>query len=186
MAHFACHGYARPNAPLDSALLTSDNEPLTLRDIFGLELADRDRPAIRLAVLSACETQLPGTELPDELVSLPGGFLQAGAAAVVASQWTIGDTAAALVTTMFYRNLASGADGATALRDAQVWLRDTTNGEKAAFMHPRTGQCGLPETVARPLWHRMVRAPAGERLFAMLEWAAPRMTGTDGERRRYG
>ena len=157
VAHFACHGLARPDSPLDSALLTSGEQPLTLRDLFGLELTGHDRPGMRLAVLSACETQLPGTELPDELIGLPGGFLQAGAAAVMASQWAIEDAAAALVTIMFYRNLMAGADGPVALRDAQIWVRDTDNGEKASFLHPRTGQSGLPDQAARPLWRHLLR-----------------------------
>ena len=178
VVHFACHGQARPDVPLESALLTSGNQRLSLRDLFRLELAEQDRPGIRLAVLSACETQLPGVELPDELVSLPSGFLQAGAAAVVASQWSIGDAATALLITMFYRNLVSGIDGATALRDAQVWLRDTTAGEMALFMHPDAGQSGLPRRAARPLWRWLAVAAPHERLFSMpSQWAAMTYTG---------
>jgi CHAT domain-containing protein len=177
VVHFACHGLARPDSPLDSALLTSNNEQLTLGDLFRLELAEGSRRGMRLAVLSACETQLPGRELPDELVGLPSGFLQAGAAAVVASQWTIGDTAAALTTTMFYRNLVSGAEGPAALRDAQAWLRDTTNAEKAAFLHPATGSSGLPPAVARPLWRWLLQAPDGRSFLMPTQWAAMTYTG---------
>lgn len=177
VVHFACHGLARPDAPLDSALLTSNNEQLTLGDLFRLELAEGNRRGMRLAVLSACETQLPGRELPDELVGLPSGFLQAGAAAVVASQWMIGDTAAALTTTMFYRNLVSGAEGPAALRDAQAWLRDTTNGEKAAFLHPATGRSGLPPAVARPLWRWLLQLPDGRSFLMPSKWAAMTYTG---------
>jgi CHAT domain-containing protein len=177
VVHFACHGLARPDAPLDSALLTSNNEQLTLGDLFRLELAEGNWRGMRLAVLSACETQLPGRELPDELVGLPSGFLQAGAAAVVASQWMIGDTAAALTTTMFYRNLVSGAEGPAALRDAQAWLRDTTNAEKAAFLHPATGRSGLPPAVARPLWRWLMQAPDGRSFLMPSQWAAMTYTG---------
>jgi CHAT domain-containing protein len=58
----------------------ANDEILTLRDLFDLKL-----PGIRLAILSVCETGLPGTQLPDEVVSLPTGLLQAGVAGVVAS-----------------------------------------------------------------------------------------------------
>jgi CHAT domain-containing protein len=178
VAHFACHGLARPDTPLESALVMSGGEMLTLGDLFQLELAGPGRPGIRLVVLSACETQLPGTDLPDELVGLPGGFLQAGAAAVVATQWKIADAAAALATAVFYRNLKSGLDGPAALRAAQIWLRDTTNGDKATFMHPRYGHSGLPESVARPLWSWRVTLPAGHRSFAEPSlWAAMTYTG---------
>jgi hypothetical protein len=43
----------------------------------------------RLAALSACETSRPGTALPDEVVFLPTGLLQAGVASVVASLWVV-------------------------------------------------------------------------------------------------
>jgi CHAT domain-containing protein len=79
---------------------------------------------------------------------------------------------------MFYRNLLAGADGPAALRDAQVWVRDTDNGEKAAFMDPRAGRSGLPAQAARPLWRWLVRAPARMRTFAMpSQWAAMTYTG---------
>ena len=99
------------------------------------------------------------------------------AAAVVASQWMIGDTAAALTTTMFYRNLVSGAEGPAALRDAQAWLRDTTNAEKAAFLHPATGRSGLPPAVARPLWRWLMQAPDGRSFLMPSQWAAMTYTG---------
>jgi CHAT domain-containing protein len=178
VVHFACHGLAKPDIPLHSALLMADDERLTLADLFELELSSPGRPGIRLAVLSACETQLPGTELPDELVSLPSGFMQAGSAAVVASQWRIADAAAALVVSAFYRNLGLGLPGPAALRAAQTWLRDTTDGDKATFLHPRSGQSGLPEAAARPLWRWLVTRPAGQRSFAQpSQWAAMTYTG---------
>lgn len=178
VVHFACHGRARPDQPMQSALLMTGGQALALSDVFGLRLARPGRSGLRLVVLSACETQLPGDDLPDELVGLPSGFLQAGAAAVVASQWKIADMAAALVTMFFYRQLTSGADGPAALRAAQLWLRDTTNGDKAAFLHPRSGHSDLPEAVARPLWRRLVTMPPTQRSFAEpSQWAAMTYTG---------
>ncbi|MFC6084606.1 CHAT domain-containing protein [Sphaerisporangium aureirubrum] len=125
--HFACHGRADLAEPLDSALMLSGGHPLRLRDLLAMDLR------IRLAVLSACETSLPGTELPDEVVALPTGLLQAGAAGVVASLWAIPDLATSMVVTEFYRRWRGhGLSPGAALRDAQRWVRDTTNAEKAA------------------------------------------------------
>ena len=88
---------------------------------------------VRLAVLSACETALPGTELPDEVIGLPTGLLQAGVAGVVASQWAVPDRATAMLMTEFARRWAGGATPpALALRRAQQWLRDSTNAQKRA------------------------------------------------------
>ena len=106
---------------------------------------------VHLAVLSACETSLPGTDLPDEVVALPTGLLQAGVASVVASMWTVPDRATAMLMTDFYRRWRGVGDPpALALRDAQRWMRDTTNEEKrAAWMKAEAdGAEWLPPSVA--------------------------------------
>lgn len=124
-AHFACHGVAELDSPLDSRLQLAGETDLRLRDLLAMRLR------LRLAVLSACETLPPGTDLPDEVISLPTGLLQAGAAGVVASMWAVPDRATAMLMTEFYRGWRQdGLTPAGALRRAQQWLRDTTNGEK--------------------------------------------------------
>lgn len=57
---------------------------------------------MRLALLSACETGLPGTQLPDEVVSLPTRLLQAGVAGVAASLWSVADLSTTLLLVRFY------------------------------------------------------------------------------------
>jgi CHAT domain-containing protein len=124
-AHFACHGVAELDSPLDSRLELAGESDLRLRDLLAMRLR------LRLAVLSACETLPPGTDLPDEVVSLPTGLLQAGVGGVVASMWAVPDRATAMLMTEFYRRWRwSKLTPAGALRKAQQWLRDTTNGEK--------------------------------------------------------
>ena len=60
-----------------------------------------------------------------------------------------------------------GRAPAHALRQAQRWLRDTTNGEKAGYFHPANiGQTGLPGECARPLWRQAVRRPPNGRDFS--------------------
>jgi CHAT domain-containing protein len=126
--HFACHGSADFDSPLDSGLLMANDETLSLRDFFNLDLQ------VRLATLSACETGLPGLTLPDEVVSLPTGLLQAGVAGVVASLWSVADSSTMLLMVKFYdlwrkQNLAPSE----ALRQAQIWLRDSPEGEFEAL-----------------------------------------------------
>ncbi|MDX3586621.1 CHAT domain-containing protein [Streptomyces europaeiscabiei] len=140
--HFACHGQANLLTPLDSSLLLAGSDELRLRDLLTLRLR------IRLAVLSACESYLPGTVLPDEVVSLPGGLLQAGVAGVVAAMWSLPDVQAALLMIDFYRRWRTEEQHpATALRDAQVWLRDVPNGEKFTFLQDSlaAGKAWLPD-----------------------------------------
>jgi CHAT domain-containing protein len=127
--HFACHGRADLLSPLDSRLLLAGEDVLSLRDLMAMRLR------LRLAVLSACDSYLPGTVLPDEVVSLPSGLLQAGVAGVAAAMWSLPDMPTSLLMVDFYRRWRTeGQHPATALRDAQVWLRDVPSGERYAFL----------------------------------------------------
>ncbi|NEZ66347.1 CHAT domain-containing protein [Leptolyngbyaceae cyanobacterium CCMR0082] len=127
--HFSCHGYANFNSPLDSGLLMANNEILSLRDFFDINLQ-----GVRLAILSACETGLPGMELPDEVISLPTGLLQAGVAGVMASLWAVSDLSTMMLLVYFYDGWQKkNLEPTQALRNAQQWVRDTPNGEKEAY-----------------------------------------------------
>jgi CHAT domain-containing protein len=123
--HFACHGHWLPGRPMASALEFQRGE-LTLADI----LARLDLGSTRLAVLSACETGLFEIQSSaDEEFGLTTGFLQAGAAGVVASLWPVDDIATMLLIRCFY-GLMLGSEHwapAAALRMAQDWLKTTTN-----------------------------------------------------------
>jgi CHAT domain-containing protein/tetratricopeptide (TPR) repeat protein len=130
--HFITHGHANADDPLGSALILAADHELTLREILDLRpTTSGRRHEARLAVLSACDTDRPGTALPDEVISLPSGLIQAGFAGVVATQWAIRSEAVSLLMARFYQLWKSeGHPPAVALRAAQKWLRDTTNGEK--------------------------------------------------------
>jgi CHAT domain-containing protein len=122
--HLACHGRADRDDPLQSRLELA-GEPVTMERMRELDLR------VRLAVLSACETAQPGLPLPDEVLGLPTGLLQAHVAGVVAALWRVDDDAAAMLMAVFYRGWQQeGLTPAAALAAAQRWLRDTTDGEK--------------------------------------------------------
>jgi len=164
VVHFACHGSALLDSPLDSSLSLAHGEALTLRALLGMRLQ------ARLAVLSACESSRPGTDLPDEVVSLPAGLLQAGVAGVVATLWGVDDLAAAMVMVEFYRCWQwSGLTPAQALRRAQLWVRDSTNEEKfslweraeiwAAPWLPPPARELAAQVMMRPDWEARDDAP---------------------------
>jgi CHAT domain-containing protein len=134
VVHFACHGVAVADRPLASQLAMAHNEPLTVADILDCRL-----DGTRLAVLSACETAFPGTELVDEVVGLPAALLQSGVVGVIGSMWVVDDVATSLLISGFYeRWRKQGAPVAEALRAAQKWLRDLTEEERdAATCRPR-------------------------------------------------
>lgn len=120
LVHFACHAWARTDRPLESSMLLAYDETITLADLLEARLG------ARLVVLSACQSGVPGIVLPDEVVSLQTGLIQAGAAGVVASLWPVGDDATALLMSEFWRRQHRGSHPAEALRGAQQWLRSAT------------------------------------------------------------
>jgi CHAT domain-containing protein len=90
-------------------------------------------------VLSACETGLHDIlHMPEEFIGLPGAFMTVGAAAVVGTLWRVDDEAAAFLTARFYDfHLADGLPPASALRQAQLWLRDATRTQITAYRQAR-------------------------------------------------
>jgi len=72
----------------------------------------------RLVVLSACETALGPLGQGEGLVGLVSAFQQAGAQSVLATQWTIGETAAGLMAS-YYKSMKAGSPLAEALREAK-------------------------------------------------------------------
>jgi hypothetical protein len=62
----------------------------------------------RLYFLSACDSGVAGTAAPQEVVALPSALIQLGAAAVIASQWPVSYTTAAVLALRFYQACADG------------------------------------------------------------------------------
>jgi len=131
--HFACHGTFDAVSPADSALLLSHDgqpDPLTLRDI----MATRPFSDARLVVASACQTMLTDfMDIPDEVIGLPAGFLNAGTPGMVGTLWPVRDDSTALLMCRFYELHLGRAPGqpaplspAQALREAQLWLAQLT------------------------------------------------------------
>lgn len=168
VAHFACHGFSDATAPLQSGIVLANDERLTVADLFALDLS-----RARLVTLSACETGTIGTKLPDEVMSLAEGFARAGFAGIAASLWPVADRATAMLFARFYERLRPEAQSVAlepldALRDAQMWLRDTTNAEKRAYF-----AAFLPEFTQDPSRvGRMSRESAGE-FFRALALESP-------------
>lgn len=179
IAHFYCHGTANLNEPLNSGLAMSDGL-LTLKDIFALNLAESG--GLRLAILSACETGIQGLENADEAISLPTGLLQAGVAAVIASLWSVSDLSTMMLLTRFYDLWRiEGLEIDQALRQAQQWVRDTTNGEKIAYFKdfiPTQSTVKMPASTADYLYKSLILSRPDARDFSHpFHWAAFTYTG---------
>jgi CHAT domain-containing protein len=125
----------------------STDARLDLRTIMALPSASR-----RLAVLSACDTHLSGTQLPDEAVGMPAGLLQAGFAGVVACHWPALDKSAAHLMVRFHELWrGQGLTPATALAEAQRWLRTAKPADLATTLTGRgTGPPRRPPLCPQP------------------------------------
>ncbi len=176
IVHFSCHGTVNFTEPLNSGLLMSDGL-LTLKDFLALNLAKDN--GIRLAILSACETGLPGLDNIDEVVSLPVGLMQAGVAGVIASLWSVSDLSTMLLLTKFYelwREKEIPPD--QALRQAQIWLRDSTNDEKVIECKAAIDSTRMSQATAQQLYDELAWETKNERSFAHpFHWAAFTYTG---------
>jgi tetratricopeptide (TPR) repeat protein len=130
--HFATHGIFDWLKPRSSALLLAKGERLTV----GRLLDEQNLGTPRLVVLSACETGFYDFQrIASEFVGLPGAFLQAGAAGVVGSLWSVDDVSTALLMVRFYDlHLGEKVAPAAALRQAQLWLRDSTREALEAYV----------------------------------------------------
>ena len=118
--HFAGHAVAVPDDPLESALILSHDQRLTVRDLLAMGTG-----AGRFAVLSACDTASSQDPLSDEMVNFPTALLQCGFSGVVGTTWTSHDKPATMIMDVFYREwLVHHTPPAQALRAAQVWTRD--------------------------------------------------------------
>ena len=126
--HFSTHGFANLSTPLQSKLLLSNNQSLTLENILSI---GSKKLNLRLVILSACETMMIGTAIPDEVVSLPTGFLQAGSGGVIGSLWAVDDASTQKLMDHFYnlwqeeQKENKKRSPAQALWDAQKWLRES-------------------------------------------------------------
>lgn len=126
--HIACHGWFDYEHPLASYLELGPGLRLTADEVLR-----NWRLRAELVTLSACQTGVHRLLRGDEPMGLIRAFLVAGARTVVATQWAVEDLPTLFLMRRFYAQLAAmpGADPATALRDAQCWLREATSAELA-------------------------------------------------------
>jgi tetratricopeptide (TPR) repeat protein len=118
LLHLAAHGVFRADNPSFSALRLSDGW-LSVAD-----LAELSRGAA-LVTLSACETGLSAVAAGEELLGLTRAVLGGGAAALLASLWTVHDEATNLFMQRFYRRLLAGESRASSLRAAMSSVRQS-------------------------------------------------------------
>jgi len=161
--HFATHADVEEWSLMRSALVLAPGEGEDGR-VTAHELLDLQLDA-SLVVLSACRSG-GGTVLVGEgLQGLTVPFLEAGASAVVATLWQVGDRRVAPMIDLLYRELASGATVGDALHRAKrsarargispdVWAAFTLTGDARV-------KTALRPPPRRPATYASYLVPAG-------------------------
>jgi len=161
--HFACHGFASSEDPLSSGLLLANDEILSLRDLLNAKLSH-----VRIAILSACNTAVLHTRIPEEVISLPTGLLQAGAEAVIGSLWPVSDISTMLLMARFYAAWQrDGMSPPESLRYAQRWLRNSSGKEQLEFLETLS----LPAKQMKPLRASLLNEPSSRIFVHPMYWA---------------
>ena len=102
VAHLACHGRFLPGSPRSSGLRLMDRW-VTVRDIRELSTT----PAV--VVLSGCETGLHPQLGANELLGLSRTFAMRGTRTVVASLWSVHDSASTTLMASMHEAIADAA-----------------------------------------------------------------------------
>ena len=126
LLHFVGHGHYDPNNPLESYLVLSGGQQISVRELHSATGGAQPD----LVVLSACETGIVGLEAAsNEYEGLAGAFLSLGVQGVVASLWPVNEYPTMLIMRRFYQRLSEQVSPVHALREAQLWLANATGSE---------------------------------------------------------
>ncbi|NEQ36525.1 MAG: CHAT domain-containing protein [Okeania sp. SIO3I5] len=123
--HSSHHASSNLSNALESGLRLSDG---TL-DLANLYI--QSFPQLSEVFLSCCETNFTLSEITDDVLTLAGGFLTAGARSVVSTLWSVQDDSTAEFCELYYQFRNQGETSPEALRKAQFELRKIPR-----FNHP--------------------------------------------------
>ncbi len=124
IVHIACHGTFETGEPMNSGLLLTDGK------LDAAEIAHSRLP-FREVILSACSTGYRPTEAQgvplsgDDVIGLPGAFLEAGAHSVLVSITKARDDATLQLMTFYHEQRASGVSPLLALQTAQKGMMES-------------------------------------------------------------
>lgn len=124
--HFAAHGLANADSPLDSAVVLTGGK-LYARDIMTSPLtAD-------LVTLSSCRGSGQKIYSGEGLVGFAWAFLHAGARNVIASLWDVDDRSTSMLMAELYTRLSRGAPPDEALHSAKLTLLHTSSNYRKPY-----------------------------------------------------
>jgi tetratricopeptide (TPR) repeat protein len=116
IVHIAGHGAADLDDPLRTSIDCADG-PLTIARLI------RETRTLnpRLIVLASCDS---GTASTTDALGMASMLIACGVRLALSTMWRVDDLATALLIREFFRRGGSGRDPASALAEAQAWLRE--------------------------------------------------------------
>lgn len=133
--HLSTHSKVDPELPLQSEILfyANDNQQPENYILKAKSLYDMNFSA-DLVTLSSCESGNATNQTGKGLQSIANAFHYAGAKSTVMSLWKVPDNTTAIIMKLFYENLKTGVDKATALQLAKKMYLEQTDDQN--FKHP--------------------------------------------------
>lgn len=117
--HFAGHAVVESERPWESRLVMAPGAPGGRAALDAREIG-RAFAGLRVVVLAACRSASPHAALAEGFTGFADALLAGGVQVAIGSVWDVPDRDASRMLTRFHELLASGADPAEALRDAQM------------------------------------------------------------------
>jgi CHAT domain-containing protein len=132
--HYTGHAHRR-------ALILHNEKDLETKEEYWLEdiFESLYLPEADLVTLSACETGMILPRGVDEHFGISSGLMNAGAATVISSLWTVSDISTSLLMRKMYELINKGRGKAEALREAQLWLKDPDKSKEHNEMFKSNG-----------------------------------------------
>ncbi len=132
--HLAMHTLVNDEDPAYSKMIFSavpggnDDGMLNTYEVYSVPVN------AMMVVLSSCNTGVGKLVSGEGILSLARGFLYAGSRSVVMSMWSVEDRSASAVIRSFYKNMRSGQNKSSALRNARLkFLRSADQGRSHPY-----------------------------------------------------
>jgi CHAT domain-containing protein len=123
IVHFGGHAMVDRSVPGGSRLLLAPSQNQT-GDLFGSQIQRLKLNRPKLVALSACNSGSGAYKGLEGISDLARPFLVAGAPSVVISLWPVEDRESEVFWKLFYDSYFAGHDAVTALRTAQLGMRN--------------------------------------------------------------
>jgi CHAT domain-containing protein len=120
--HIVCHGYFDSYEPMNSGLLFAKSAKVSAEEISNSLIKYNE------IILSACSTGRRSTKfqniklIADDIVGLPGSFLESGAKSILVSIPPAGDNTAYTFMSLYHKNRLEGTSPLFALQKTQLLM----------------------------------------------------------------